>query len=79
MCIYVFVCVCADVAIAAPYGGPDRQGLVYIHNGRVGGPESSASQVLEGRWASTSMPPSFGYAMHGATDIDLNGYPGKRL
>ncbi|KAG5833948.1 hypothetical protein ANANG_G00281330 [Anguilla anguilla] len=33
------------------------------------------SQVLEGKWASSSMPPSFGYAMHGATDIDLNGYP----
>ncbi|XP_012689484.1 integrin alpha-V [Clupea harengus] len=64
-----------DVAIAAPYGGPDHQGLVYIHNGRAAGPELTASQVLEGRWASTSMPPSFGYAMHGATDIDLNGYP----
>ncbi|XP_063069113.1 integrin alpha-V [Engraulis encrasicolus] len=64
-----------DVAIAAPYGGPDHQGLVYIYNGRPGGPEPSASQVLEGRWASASMPPSFGYAMHGATDIDLNGYP----
>ncbi|XP_041923387.1 integrin alpha-V [Alosa sapidissima] len=64
-----------DVAIGAPYGGPDHQGLVYIHNGRAGGPEPTASQVLEGRWASSSMPPSFGYAMHGSTDIDLNGYP----
>nr|XP_006636633.2 PREDICTED: integrin alpha-V isoform X1 [Lepisosteus oculatus] len=64
-----------DIAIAAPYGGPDRRGLVYIHNGRATGPDPSASQVLEGKWASTSMPPSFGYSMHGATDIDLNGYP----
>ncbi|XP_030641886.1 integrin alpha-V isoform X2 [Chanos chanos] len=64
-----------DVAIAAPYGGPDHQGLVYIHNGRSSGPDLLASQVLEGKWASTSMPPSFGYSMSGATDIDLNGYP----
>nr|XP_023657490.1 integrin alpha-V isoform X1 [Paramormyrops kingsleyae] len=64
-----------DIAIAAPYGGPDHSGLVYIHNGRATGPDSVASQVLEGKWASSYMPPSFGYSMHGATDIDLNGYP----
>uniref|UniRef100_A0A8C9T1N3 Integrin, alpha V n=1 Tax=Scleropages formosus TaxID=113540 RepID=A0A8C9T1N3_SCLFO len=65
-----------DVAIAAPYGGPDHRGLVYIHNGRVTGPDPTASQVLEGKWAASYMPPSFGYSMHGDTDIDLNGYPG---
>ncbi|XP_064167690.1 integrin alpha-V-like [Anguilla rostrata] len=64
-----------DIAIAAPYGGPDHRGLVYVYNGRASGPEGGPSQVLEGKWASSSMPPSFGYAMHGATDIDLNGYP----
>ncbi|KAG7466846.1 hypothetical protein MATL_G00146650 [Megalops atlanticus] len=64
-----------DIAIAAPYGGPERRGLVYIYNGRASGPDPAASQVLEGKWAATSMPPSFGYAMHGATDVDLNGYP----
>ncbi|KAJ8349858.1 hypothetical protein SKAU_G00249880 [Synaphobranchus kaupii] len=64
-----------DIAIAAPYGGPDHKGLVYVYNGRATGLDVRASQVLEGIWASSSMPPSFGYAMHGATDIDLNGYP----
>ncbi|KAK6485039.1 integrin alpha-V-like [Huso huso] len=64
-----------DIAIAAPYGGTDNQGLVYIYNGRASGLNPTHSQVLEGKWASTSMPPSFGYSMHGATDIDLNGYP----
>ncbi|MGH0121558.1 UNVERIFIED_CONTAM: hypothetical protein FKN15_073172 [Acipenser sinensis] len=64
-----------DIAIAAPYGGTDNQGIVYIYNGRASGLNPTHSQVLEGRWASTSMPPSFGYSMHGATDIDLNGYP----
>ncbi|KAK3569132.1 hypothetical protein QTP86_024487 [Hemibagrus guttatus] len=64
-----------DMAVSAPYGGSSRQGLVYIYNGRAGGLDSQPSQVLEGKWASTSLPPSFGYAMHGAMDIDQNGYP----
>uniref|UniRef100_A0A3B4V3B4 Integrin, alpha V n=1 Tax=Seriola dumerili TaxID=41447 RepID=A0A3B4V3B4_SERDU len=65
-----------DVAISAPYGGPDHNGLVYIHNGRPGGPDLCvSSQVLQGKWASSYMPPSFGYSMTGNTDIDQNGYP----
>ncbi|XP_070831701.1 integrin alpha-V [Chaetodon trifascialis] len=64
-----------DVAISAPYGGLDRNGLVYIHNGRPQGPDPSPSQVLQGRWASSYMPASFGYSMTGNTDIDQNGYP----
>uniref|UniRef100_A0A673NL03 Integrin alpha-V-like n=1 Tax=Sinocyclocheilus rhinocerous TaxID=307959 RepID=A0A673NL03_9TELE len=64
-----------DVAIAAPYGGQFHRGLVYIHNGRPTGLNPVASQVLEGTWASASMPSSFGYAMNGGTDVDQNGYP----
>lgn len=64
-----------DVAISAPYGGSDHNGLVYIHNGRPQGPDPSPSQVLQGKWASSYMPASFGYSMTGNTDIDRNGYP----
>uniref|UniRef100_A0A8C2VZ93 Integrin alpha-V n=1 Tax=Chinchilla lanigera TaxID=34839 RepID=A0A8C2VZ93_CHILA len=64
-----------DVAIAAPYGGEDMQGLVYIFNGRASGLSPAPSQALAGQWAAQSMPPSFGYALKGATDIDRNGYP----
>lgn len=64
-----------DVAISAPYGGPDHNGLVYIHNGRSQGPDPIPSQTLQGKWASSYMPASFGYSMSGNTDIDLNGYP----
>uniref|UniRef100_A0A7N8WR86 Integrin, alpha V n=1 Tax=Mastacembelus armatus TaxID=205130 RepID=A0A7N8WR86_9TELE len=65
-----------DIAISAPYGGPDHHGLVYIHNGGPQGPNPSPSQVLQGKWASSYMPASFGYSMTGNTDIDQNGYPG---
>ncbi|TNN45083.1 Integrin alpha-V [Liparis tanakae] len=68
-----------DVAVSAPYGGPDRYGLVYIHNGRPQGPNSSPSQVLQGKWASSYMPASFGYSMTGNTDVDQNGYPDFRV
>ncbi|XP_076013991.1 integrin alpha-V [Genypterus blacodes] len=64
-----------DVAISAPYGGPLHEGLVYIHNGGPKGPNPSHSQVLQGKWASSHMPASFGYSMTGNTDIDQNGYP----
>uniref|UniRef100_A0A668RDI2 Integrin, alpha V n=1 Tax=Oreochromis aureus TaxID=47969 RepID=A0A668RDI2_OREAU len=64
-----------DVAISAPYGGPNHNGLVYIHNGSPQGLKATPSQRLEGKWASSYMPPSFGYSMSGNTDIDQNGYP----
>ncbi|XP_034989373.1 integrin alpha-V [Zootoca vivipara] len=64
-----------DIAVAAPYGGEDKKGLVYIYNGRATGLNGMPSQVLEGQWASETMPPSFGYSLKGATDVDKNGYP----
>uniref|UniRef100_A0A2K6AUD2 Integrin subunit alpha V n=1 Tax=Macaca nemestrina TaxID=9545 RepID=A0A2K6AUD2_MACNE len=42
---------------------------------RSAGLNAVPSQILEGQWAARSMPPSFGYSMKGATDIDKNGYP----
>uniref|UniRef100_A0A8C0B6W4 Integrin subunit alpha V n=1 Tax=Buteo japonicus TaxID=224669 RepID=A0A8C0B6W4_9AVES len=64
-----------DIAVAAPYGGEDKRGLVYIYNGRANGLNAVPSQILEGRWAARAMPPSFGYSLKGATDVDKNGYP----
>ncbi|XP_063061164.1 integrin alpha-V-like [Engraulis encrasicolus] len=65
-----------DVAISAPYGGPDGKGRVYIYNGRATGISPTPSQELQGQWASTStLSPSFGYSLQGATDIDKNSYP----
>lgn len=69
----------ADIAVAAPYGGEDKRGLVYIYNGRATGLNAVPSQILEGQWAARTMPPSFGYSLKGATDVDKNGYPGPWL
>uniref|UniRef100_A0A8V5FRC6 Integrin subunit alpha V n=1 Tax=Melopsittacus undulatus TaxID=13146 RepID=A0A8V5FRC6_MELUD len=64
-----------DIAVAAPYGGEGKRGLVYIYNGRANGLNAVPSQILEGQWAARTMPPSFGYSLKGATDVDKNGYP----
>ncbi|KAM7402700.1 hypothetical protein PAMP_017915 [Pampus punctatissimus] len=65
-----------DMAIGCPYGGDDQQGLVLIYNGHAGGLKDMPTQTLAGQWASSSFPPSFGYALRGNSDLDQNGYPG---
>ncbi|XP_048858451.1 integrin alpha-5-like isoform X2 [Brienomyrus brachyistius] len=64
-----------DVAISCPFGGEEQQGLVLIYNGYEGGVKDTPSQVLAGQWASRTFPASFGYAIRGNKDLDMNGYP----
>ncbi|XP_056443899.1 integrin alpha-5 [Gadus chalcogrammus] len=64
-----------DVAVSSPFGGEGLQGLVYIYNGHAGGLGSKPSQVITGQWAARVIPASFGFAMRGAKDLDMNGYP----
>ncbi|XP_038165201.1 integrin alpha-5 [Cyprinodon tularosa] len=64
-----------DVAISCPFGGDDRQGLVYIYNGYSEGLREKPSQVIVGQWATGALPASFGFALRGAQDLDMNGYP----
>lgn len=67
----------ADVAIGCPFGGEDRQGLVYIYNGFSEGLREKPSQVISSQWAAGTVPASFGFSLRGAKDLDMNGYPGK--
>lgn len=67
-----------DVAISCPFGGEEQQGLVYIYNGYSEGLSEKPSQVIAGQWAAGSIPSSFGFALRGAKDLDMNGYPGGR-
>ncbi|XP_003963564.2 integrin alpha-5 [Takifugu rubripes] len=64
-----------DVAISCPFGGEEQQGLVYIYNGYSEGLSEKPSQVIAGQWAAGSIPSSFGFALRGAKDLDMNGYP----
>ncbi|XP_068186134.1 integrin alpha-5 isoform X2 [Antennarius striatus] len=64
-----------DVAISCPFGGENQQGLVYIYNGHPLGLREQPSQVIAGQWATGNFPASFGFALRGAKDLDMNGYP----
>ncbi|XP_044208155.1 integrin alpha-5 [Thunnus albacares] len=64
-----------DVAISCPFGGDEKQGLVYIYNGYSEGLREKPSQVITGQWAAGTIPASFGFALRGAKDLDMNGYP----
>uniref|UniRef100_F6V3C6 Integrin subunit alpha 2b n=1 Tax=Equus caballus TaxID=9796 RepID=F6V3C6_HORSE len=61
-----------DVAVAAPYGGPDGRGQVLVFLGQSEGLSSHPSQVLDSPFSTGS---AFGFSLRGATDIDDNGYP----
>uniref|UniRef100_A0A8C4LWU0 Integrin subunit alpha 2b n=1 Tax=Equus asinus TaxID=9793 RepID=A0A8C4LWU0_EQUAS len=61
-----------DVAVAAPYGGPNGRGQVLVFLGQSEGLSSHPSQVLDSPFSTGS---AFGFSLRGATDIDDNGYP----
>ncbi|XP_075067963.1 integrin alpha-8 isoform X2 [Mixophyes fleayi] len=64
-----------DVAIGSPFAGEDKKGRVFIYNGNRNGLNADPSQILEGSWASDSLPAGFGFALRGDSDIDKNDYP----
>ncbi|XP_036614055.1 integrin alpha-IIb [Trichosurus vulpecula] len=61
-----------DIAVGAPFGGPNGQGRVFIFQGQDEGLSPRPSQVLDSPFHQGS---GFGFALKGATDIDANGYP----
>ncbi|MBN3305655.1 ITA8 protein, partial [Amia calva] len=64
-----------DIAVGAPFAGEERRGRVLIYNGHSGGLRLQPSQVLEGSWASQTLPAGFGFALRGDSDLDKNQYP----
>uniref|UniRef100_A0A8C6YJP3 Integrin subunit alpha 8 n=1 Tax=Nothoprocta perdicaria TaxID=30464 RepID=A0A8C6YJP3_NOTPE len=64
-----------DIAVGAPFAGEDRRGKVFIYNGYSDGLNTNPSQVLQGAWASQSMPSGFGFTLRGDSDVDKNDYP----
>lgn len=59
-----------DVAVAAPYGGPEGAGVVYVLRGSVEGLDPVPTQILMGRDFGLR---TFGYSLSGGLDLDDNG------
>ncbi|VTJ64052.1 Hypothetical predicted protein [Marmota monax] len=64
-----------DIAIGVPFAGKDQRGQVLIYNGNENGLNTRASQMLQGAWASQTIPSGFGFSLRGDSDIDKNDYP----
>ncbi|XP_070791095.1 integrin alpha-5 [Pituophis catenifer annectens] len=64
-----------DVAIGVPFGGTEKQGVVYVYNGQQNGLHPKPSQVLQGYWSPGQVLDFYGFALRGAKDLDGNGYP----
>lgn len=67
-----------DIAVGAPYGGPDGKGAVYIYNGFDITPSDEAnnvkpSQVIYSREVAWGLE-TFGWSLSGGFDMDNNLY-----
>ncbi|XP_051856092.1 integrin alpha-8 [Antechinus flavipes] len=64
-----------DIAVGAPFAGEAGRGKVFIYNGNTEGLNQKPSQVLNGAWASQTVPSGFGFTLRGDSDVDKNDYP----
>lgn len=66
-----------DIAVGAPYDGPDQHGAVYIFMGRKGGLADEFDQVIyaESVRAEGHLLRSFGFSLSAGLDLDNNQYP----
>jgi hypothetical protein len=63
-----------DIAIGAPYDGPEGRGAVYIYHGSDKGIMEKPSQVIQAEEVH-STPSTFGFSVAGGMDLDENEYP----
>lgn len=65
-----------DVAVGAPYDGPNGHGAVYIFMGRKsGGLHTEPDQVIYAEQIQGESLRSFGFSLSGGVDLDGNQYP----
>lgn len=63
-----------DIAVGAPYDGPDERGHVYIFHGSVTGIREKPSQIITSSDIGLSLS-TFGFSLSGGVDMDENQYP----
>ncbi|XP_054288961.1 integrin alpha-PS2 isoform X2 [Macrosteles quadrilineatus] len=63
-----------DIAVGAPYDGPQERGAVYIYHGSATGIREKPSQVIQ--TSDLGLPlTTFGFSLSGGVDMDENQYP----
>ncbi|XP_057369878.1 integrin alpha-PS2-like isoform X1 [Daphnia carinata] len=63
-----------DIAVGAPYDGPEERGAVYIYHGSSKGIRTKATQVVYAEEVSSELS-TFGFSLAGGMDLDGNEYP----
>jgi len=63
-----------DIAVGAPYDGPQGRGVVYVFHGSKKGIMSKPSQVIKAEDIFSTMS-TFGFSVAGGMDLDGNEYP----
>ncbi|XP_067127479.1 integrin alpha-PS2-like isoform X1 [Centruroides vittatus] len=63
-----------DLAVGAPYGGPDGAGVVYVYHGSKEGIIKEPSQIIGAQRFSFPLS-TLGFSLSGGMDLDNNGYP----
>lgn len=66
-----------DIAVGAPYGGPEGRGAVYIYLGKRSGISEEPDQIItaESIRNEGGQLHAFGYSISGGMDLDGNSYP----
>jgi hypothetical protein len=63
-----------DIAVGAPYDGPEGRGAVYIYHGSDKGIMEKPSQVIQAEDVVSALS-TFGFSVSGGMDLDENEYP----
>jgi len=63
-----------DIAVGAPYDGPEHRGAVYIFHGSKKGIMEKPSQVIQAGDIFSTIS-TFGFSLAGGVDLDENEYP----
>lgn len=63
-----------DIAVAAPYGGKNGHGVVYIYHGSAKGIKNKPSQIIMPSDFGHDRIRTFGFSLSGGMDLDGNNY-----
>jgi hypothetical protein len=63
-----------DIAVGAPYDGPQGRGAVYVFHGSNKGIMEKPSQVIQAEDIFSTIS-TFGFSVAGGMDLDGNEYP----
>lgn len=72
----MMACDIIDLAVGAPYDGPDGQGAVYLFHGGPVRLNPQPAQVIFASEVHSGLS-GFGFSLTGGSDYDENGYPGR--